>query len=188
MIQLKRFSVDPENALIQYKNECYVRFPLEGLDMGDYVSPINENEEYDRGSLDNGVYDLYAVINHSGGLNSGHYTAYVKPSHDSRPGLGKPVIDTLSYWFNVHFGLKYRFSVRLAAFQWSGGHAIRPKAIWKCPRETTASLHVVLSAQRCLRERLSAKVCHFGLRLCSYYRSDDQTKQEVNKCQSMSTI
>lgn len=47
------------------KNSDYVDFPIEGLDMRPYVA-CHEPQM---------LYDLYGVVNHSGGLNFGHYTA-----------------------------------------------------------------------------------------------------------------
>lgn len=47
-----------------------VDFPTEGLDLRDYVQdPAVKN------SPTPVYYDLYAVSNHYGGLNGGHYTA-----------------------------------------------------------------------------------------------------------------
>lgn len=44
------------------KNTEKIDFPLEGLDMSNYVK-------------NGAIYDLYGVVNHSGTLNFGHYTA-----------------------------------------------------------------------------------------------------------------
>lgn len=48
-----------------------VDFPVEGLDMRQYVQ-----DQSVRDSPDPILYDLYAVSNHYGGLHGGHYTAY----------------------------------------------------------------------------------------------------------------
>ena len=50
------------------KNNIFVDFPINGLDLGGVVL----SQEKPR------VYDLYAVSNHFGGTSGGHYTAYVK--------------------------------------------------------------------------------------------------------------
>lgn len=51
------------------KIEAKVDFPLEGLDLKDYVEgPIDP--------ATGSIYDLYAVSEHSGGLGGGHYTAH----------------------------------------------------------------------------------------------------------------
>jgi ubiquitin carboxyl-terminal hydrolase 8 len=62
-IDLKRF-----NDRFQ-KNQVYVTFPLDNLDLSDYV--IGYKKEKFK-------YDLYGVCNHSGGVMGGHYTSYVK--------------------------------------------------------------------------------------------------------------
>ena len=62
-IDLKRF-----NNRFQ-KNQIYVTFPLDNLDLSPYV--IGYKKE-------NYKYELYGVCNHSGGVMGGHYTSYVK--------------------------------------------------------------------------------------------------------------
>lgn len=62
-IDLKRF-----NNRFQ-KNQIYVSFPLDELDLSPYVIGYKK---------DNYKYELYGVCNHSGGVMGGHYTAYVK--------------------------------------------------------------------------------------------------------------
>ena len=49
-----------------------VDFPINGLDVKDYVKMDCKAEGV------NTVYDLYAVTNHFGSLNGGHYTAFGK--------------------------------------------------------------------------------------------------------------
>jgi hypothetical protein len=52
------------------KVEDFVEFPIEGLDISDYVdSPIYKFHS---------VYDLYGVVHHEGSLNFGHYWATCK--------------------------------------------------------------------------------------------------------------
>lgn len=62
-IDLKRF-----NSRFQ-KNQIYVNFPLDDLDLSSYVIGYKK-ETY--------KYELYGVCNHSGGVMGGHYTSYVK--------------------------------------------------------------------------------------------------------------
>lgn len=62
-IDLKRF-----NNRFQ-KNQIYVNFPLDELDLSPYVIGY-KRESY--------KYELYGVCNHSGGVMGGHYTSYVK--------------------------------------------------------------------------------------------------------------
>lgn len=49
----------------------FVDFPVQGLDLRDYVQDLAV-----RNSPEPVLYDLYAVSNHYGGLGGGHYTAY----------------------------------------------------------------------------------------------------------------
>ena len=65
IIHLKRFR---NNRKIENK----VDFPIEGLDLTKYLP--NTNEKY--------IYDLFAVANHVGGLQGGHYYAYCKNCKD----------------------------------------------------------------------------------------------------------
>lgn len=62
-IDLKRF-----NNRFQ-KNQIYVTFPLDDLDLSDYVIGYKKQ---------NFKYELYGICNHSGGVMGGHYTSYVK--------------------------------------------------------------------------------------------------------------
>ena len=62
-IDFKRF-----NKMFQ-KNQIYITFPLDDLDLSDYVIGYKK-ERY--------KYELYGVCNHSGGVMGGHYTAYIK--------------------------------------------------------------------------------------------------------------
>jgi ubiquitin carboxyl-terminal hydrolase 8 len=62
-IDLKRF-----NSRFQ-KNQIFVKFPLDELDLSQYVIGYKKN---------NYKYELYGVCNHSGGVMGGHYTSYVK--------------------------------------------------------------------------------------------------------------
>lgn len=55
------------------KLDTLVDFPLEGLDMSQYVLSKAQRAK----PL---IYDLYAVSNHYGGVGGGHYTAYGKNS------------------------------------------------------------------------------------------------------------
>ena len=61
VIHLKRFRNNR-------KNSSYVQFPIEGLNMANYLPNKNEKN----------IFDLFAVANHIGNLNGGHYFAYCK--------------------------------------------------------------------------------------------------------------
>lgn len=69
-IHLKRFQ---QQGFRLVKSDKYVKFPLV-LDMTPYTSLhcVNTNES------NRILYSLYGVVEHSGRLNSGHYTAYVR--------------------------------------------------------------------------------------------------------------
>lgn len=64
VLLLDRFSGDG-----QRKIKSLVSFPINDLDLSKYVSGYKP-QSY--------KYDLYAVCNHTGGVNGGHYTAFVK--------------------------------------------------------------------------------------------------------------
>ena len=67
IIHLKRFSY---SRVYRDKLDTLVDFPINNLDMAEYLLNNPENESH--------VYDLIAVANHYGGLGGGHYTAYAK--------------------------------------------------------------------------------------------------------------
>lgn len=60
IMTLKRFN-------LMHKVTKKIDFPLEGLNLGDYVNGYDKHRS---------VYDLYAVGNHIGGTAGGHYYAY----------------------------------------------------------------------------------------------------------------
>jgi len=62
-IDLKRFNASNR------KNQILVNFPIENLDLSKYVIGYKK-EQY--------IYDLYGICNHSGNVNGGHYTAFIK--------------------------------------------------------------------------------------------------------------
>lgn len=68
IVHLKRFS-HTRGLWGGRKIQQLIQFPVEGLDMTRYI--LNANGE-------KVIYDLYAVSNHFGGLDGGHYTAYCK--------------------------------------------------------------------------------------------------------------
>jgi ubiquitin carboxyl-terminal hydrolase 8 len=67
VITLKRFDK------LGKKNKAYVDFPLENLNLSEYVVG------YDKESY---KYDLYGICNHSGGTRGGHYTSFIKNAND----------------------------------------------------------------------------------------------------------
>jgi ubiquitin carboxyl-terminal hydrolase 8 len=64
IVMFKRFTPDGENKI-----NSLIDFPLENLDLSRYVRGYNAS---------NHVYDLFGICNHMGGVNGGHYTAFVK--------------------------------------------------------------------------------------------------------------
>jgi hypothetical protein len=107
IVHVKRFNM---TARWREKIRTKVVFPIDGLDMNDFLSGPSDNKS--RGAMvtadgstelseannnsnnrENNVYDLYSVINHLGGMSGGHYTAAVRyygyptdaESHSSPP-------------------------------------------------------------------------------------------------------
>uniref|UniRef100_A0A914HCU9 ubiquitinyl hydrolase 1 n=1 Tax=Globodera rostochiensis TaxID=31243 RepID=A0A914HCU9_GLORO len=64
IIHLKRFSL---SARCFVKNEVEISFDINGLDLSPYI--------HQKSPLRSAKYNIYAVTNHSGHLNSGHYTS-----------------------------------------------------------------------------------------------------------------
>ena len=63
IIYLKRFS--NERRFSWEKNNSFIDFPINNMDLKDYVIADKENIKY----------DLYAISQHFGGVGGGHYTA-----------------------------------------------------------------------------------------------------------------
>lgn len=74
VMHLKRFSHQRSSFFSSKKITDQIDFPVEGLDLRPYILSGQENL----------IYDLYAISNHFGSLNGGHYTAYCKNSIDRR--------------------------------------------------------------------------------------------------------
>ncbi|RKP07763.1 hypothetical protein THASP1DRAFT_5313, partial [Thamnocephalis sphaerospora] len=75
IIHLKRFSFQ---GPFRDKLETMVDFPTKGLELQKYLMPSLQS------TLATEKYDLYAAVNHFGGLNGGHYTACVKRVFDKK--------------------------------------------------------------------------------------------------------
>jgi len=65
----RQITTNQGNQIFLSKNNDIIEFPLENLDLSKYVCGYHP-EKY--------KYDLYAVGNHIGDVNGGHYTAFVK--------------------------------------------------------------------------------------------------------------
>uniref|UniRef100_S4RDN2 ubiquitinyl hydrolase 1 n=1 Tax=Petromyzon marinus TaxID=7757 RepID=S4RDN2_PETMA len=75
VVQLKRFSFC--SSVWREKISNLVTFPIRGLDLSEFcVEAASGGAGGDAGGA--AVYDLYAAINHYGGLIGGHYTAYAR--------------------------------------------------------------------------------------------------------------
>uniref|UniRef100_A0A8C0QIR6 Ubiquitin carboxyl-terminal hydrolase n=2 Tax=Chelonoidis abingdonii TaxID=106734 RepID=A0A8C0QIR6_CHEAB len=72
LVHLKRFSYD---GRWKQKLQTYVDFPLESLDLSQYVIGPKSNLKR---------YNLFSVSNHYGGLDGGHYTAYCRNARKQR--------------------------------------------------------------------------------------------------------
>lgn len=70
VIHLKRFYADPSQSCVFKKRSTYVDFPLTDMSMLPYVA----RSERSNGSNSQHKYNLYAVSNHYGTMESGHYT------------------------------------------------------------------------------------------------------------------
>ncbi|XP_068649713.1 ubiquitin carboxyl-terminal hydrolase 9-like [Aristolochia californica] len=68
VFHLKRFSY---SRYMKNKIDTLVNFPIHNLDLSKYM-------KHKEAAPESHVYELYAVINHYGGLGDGHYTAYAK--------------------------------------------------------------------------------------------------------------
>ena len=69
IVHLKRFEF---NAKKKGKIRDVVDFRLKNLDLTPYVSKLQREKP---------IYDLFAVANHEGYLEGGHYYAYAKHRH-----------------------------------------------------------------------------------------------------------
>jgi len=78
IIQLKRFTYDIHS---NDKIDTYISFPLDGLDLNEYIIKDDSNKD---GNSSSTTYDLVAVSNHTGSLTSGHYTTYAKNVQDGK--------------------------------------------------------------------------------------------------------
>lgn len=70
VIHLKRFYADPFTSSTFRKRTVYVDFPSTDMNMMPYVARSEKNN----GSNSKHIYSLYAVSNHYGSMESGHYT------------------------------------------------------------------------------------------------------------------
>ena len=71
IIHFKRFRIRNGIKGQQFgrKNEVFISYPINNLDLSDYVIGPNKNKA---------IYNLYGVVEHFGGLSQGHYIAKCK--------------------------------------------------------------------------------------------------------------
>lgn len=115
-IHLKRFQ---SARSLSDKINTVVDFPIEGLDITDFVTSSQVEEK----SL---VYDLIGVDNHYGGLGGGHYTATVKNFRDGKwyyfnDGRVTPLEDPKECVTGAAYLLFYK---RRSTNQFSGGASV----------------------------------------------------------------
>ena len=73
ILHLKRFQYQ-EKALVKSRN--YVSFPVEGLDLTEWSWVRQQGDGFTiGGAAENFQFDLYAIANHLGTIENGHYTA-----------------------------------------------------------------------------------------------------------------
>jgi len=81
VVSVKRFHC---SARYREKIRTLVYFPQSGLDVTEWVDKNSEQAQLEKGAL---VYDLYAVVNHVGGMTGGHYTAFCRSVPCSQNGI-----------------------------------------------------------------------------------------------------
>lgn len=70
---LFRFYADADSITPSYKKkQNYLRFPLDNLNLSPYITISESRRNTSK------TYELYAVSNHYGSMESGHYTAFCK--------------------------------------------------------------------------------------------------------------
>lgn len=88
VIQLVRFRVienprwrtgmNIDSKYVSTKVDKLIEFPLDNLDLGKYISPINSNP------TKCSTYKLQCVINHAGNVYAGHYFTYARDEETNR--------------------------------------------------------------------------------------------------------
>ena len=104
VISLKRFK-SSRGGYFKDKLTDKVDFPVQGLDLTQYVCNNPDNEKV--------IYDLYGVTNHYGNMGFGHYTAYgfnveQKQWYDFDDGHVSPMNDPEQVVTEAAYNLFYR--------------------------------------------------------------------------------
>jgi ubiquitin C-terminal hydrolase len=74
IIHLKRFEPIDVFGKNYKKNNNYIKFPIDNLNLTDYVGRERKDES---------EYELFGIVNHMGSMRGGHYTAYCKNPNDN---------------------------------------------------------------------------------------------------------
>ncbi|XP_061472478.1 ubiquitin carboxyl-terminal hydrolase 43 isoform X2 [Rhineura floridana] len=131
IIHLKRFRQVGEE---RHKLSTLVHFPLRGLDMAPHVAKRSRGSKWGpwkHPTLENGhcnfLYDLYAVCNHHGSMQGGHYTAYCRNTLDGHwysydDSTVEPVLEDEVSTRGAYILFYQRHSV---VPSWSGGSSVR---------------------------------------------------------------
>lgn len=72
------FYADPSNTGAYIKKQNYLQFPLENMEMTPYIARAELRAATPK------TYQLYAVSNHYGSMEGGHYTAFCKSANYGR--------------------------------------------------------------------------------------------------------
>ncbi|XP_053147018.1 ubiquitin carboxyl-terminal hydrolase 43 isoform X2 [Hemicordylus capensis] len=131
VIHLKRFRQVGEQ---RHKLSTLVHFPLRGLDMAPHVAKRSRGSKWGpwkhpapESSPSNFLYDLYAVCNHHGSMQGGHYTAYCRNVLDGHwysydDSTVEPVLEDEVSTRGAYILFYQRRSVSPS---WSGGGSVR---------------------------------------------------------------
>nr|XP_028572996.1 ubiquitin carboxyl-terminal hydrolase 43 isoform X2 [Podarcis muralis] len=131
IIHLKRFRQVGEQ---RHKLSTLVHFPLRGLDMAPHVAKRNRGSKWGpwkHSALESGqcnfLYDLYAVCNHHGSMQGGHYTAYCRNTLDGHwysydDSTVEPVLEDEVSTRGAYILFYQR---RCVVPSWSGGSSVR---------------------------------------------------------------
>ncbi|XP_066473254.1 ubiquitin carboxyl-terminal hydrolase 43 isoform X2 [Tiliqua scincoides] len=131
VIHLKRFRQVGEQ---RHKLSTLVHFPLRGLDMAPHVAKRSRGSKWGpwkqptpEGSQCCFLYDLYAVCNHHGSMQGGHYTAYCRNALDGHwySYDDSTVESVLEDDISTRSAYILFYQRRSVTPSWSGGNSVR---------------------------------------------------------------
>lgn len=114
-IHLKRFQ---QHGWHLEKSNKFVCFPLT-LDMSPFTSQMCVNKT--QAATSTALYALYGIVEHSGRLNSGHYTAYVRARDRGGANVANSGGDELSLIRRVFLGKHRLCHLKSAIQKWKNG-------------------------------------------------------------------